>query len=187
MIASLHGTIEHRESRAVVVLVGGIGFRVYVGRAVLDRPKGETIRLYTYHHVSSDAMDLYGFATPDELGLFQSMLKVSGVGPKSALSILSELPAAEVRQAIVDSDALLLTRIPGIGKKTAERIILELSGTLAKESPASVQGSDDALAALERLGYTRQEATEALRHVGRDVTDVRERLRAALRGLSAKP
>lgn len=183
MIATLRGTVRAHDLRSVVVDVGGVGFRAYVGGGLLDQPIGSTIELFTYLHVSDDALDLYGFASEDELGLFQSLLKVSGVGPKSAQGILSAVPAADLRQAIMDADPAPLVRVSGVGKKTAERIILELSGTLVKNTGSA---SDEALDALERLGYSRREAADALRHVSAS-GDVRERIRAALKMLSAKP
>lgn len=184
MIAFLHGTIRSRDARSVVIEVGGVGYRVHVGAAILGRPEGETVEVHTHLHASADTSELYGFSTADELGLFESLIKVSGVGPRSALAILSHTSASKVRQAIIDADPVPLTFASGIGKKTAERIILELSGTLAKhETPAE----DDVLTALERLGYSRREATEALRHVGNDVRDVRERIRLALKSLSTHP
>ncbi|MBI4092342.1 MAG: Holliday junction branch migration protein RuvA [Candidatus Kerfeldbacteria bacterium] len=184
MIASLHGTIRLRESRAIVVSVGGIGWRVFVGSRVLKQAEGETVDLYTHLHVGGDGMDLYGFATPDELGLFESLIRVAGVGPKSALAILSETPSAEVRNAIISADTVPLMRASGIGKKTAERIILELSGTLLSNK---ISASDEAIDALERLGYTRREANEAMSQVDTSIRDVRERIRAALRTLSKRP
>jgi Holliday junction DNA helicase RuvA len=183
MIAFLSGTIRFHETRAIIVDVHGVGYRVYAGNSVLRRTDGEAIELFTHHHISDDAMDLYGFASADELGLFESLLKVSGVGPKSALSILSDNSAEAVRQSILNADASLLLNVSGIGRKTAERIILELSGSLAQSTNV---GPDDALDALERLGYTRREAAEALRHVGAE-GDVRDRIRAALKSLNKKP
>ncbi len=184
MIAFLNGIIRSRDARAIVIDVGGVGYRVNVGTALLGRSEGETVEVYTHLHAASDTTDLYGFATPDELGLFESLIKVSGVGPRSALAILSQASAARVRQAIIDADPVPLTSASGIGKKTAERIILELSGTLAKhETPAE----DDVVGALERLGYSRREANDALRHVGSEVRDVRERIRLALKALSTRP
>lgn len=184
MIASLHGTIQARDSRALVVDVNGVGYRVFVGAALLSRSEGEAVDLFTHLHLSGDTIELYGFATADELGLFLSLIKVAGVGPKSAVGILSQSPAPQVRQAIIDGDPAPLTRGAGIGKKTAERIILELSGTLAQRlSPAE----DEVLDALERLGYSRREAADALQHVERGVEDVRDRLRAALKALNKKP
>jgi len=184
MIASLHGIIRSKELRAIVVDVGGVGYRVNAGGRLLETPEGETVDIYTYLHTTDDTMELFGFMTPDELGLFRSLIRVSGVGPKSAQSILSQNPANQVRQAILDGDPALIMRTPGVGKKTAERIILELSGTLAQKSTPA---EDDVFDALERLGYSRREAQEAVRHVGADVTDVRDRIRFALRALIKKP
>lgn len=184
MIATLRGTVRTRDSRSLVVEVGGVGLRVFVGGGLLDSEIGSTVDLSTYLHVSDDALDLYGFASADELGLFLSLLKVSGVGPRSGLALLSAVSAAELRQAIMDADAAPLIRVPGIGKKTAERIILELSGTLVKDGATGT--ADEAVDALERLGYSRREAGEALRLASK-TGDVRERIRQALRHLSSKP
>lgn len=184
MIASLNGTIRAHDSRAVVIDVGGVGYRVYVGNSILSKPDGAAVEVFTHLHFAGVTIDLYGFDSPEELGLFQSLLKVSGVGPKSALSLLSKTPAEQLRQAIINADPAPLTHASGIGRKTAERIILELSGSLAK---APTAGDDEAIAALERLGYTRREADDALRGVAGGVSDIRERIRAALRGLSKKP
>lgn len=184
MIAALHGTLRARESRAILLDVGGVTFRVFTGGALLKASEGKQIECFTYLHSTDETLELYGFSTADEVGLFQSLLKVSGVGPRSALAILSETPASELRQAIINADPLPLTRVSGIGKKTAERIILELSGTLVQQAEPK---ADDALDALERLGYSRREASEALRLVDSSITDVRDRLRAALRALNKKP
>ncbi len=184
MIAALHGTLRARESRAVLLDVGGVTFRVFTGGWLLKANQGEEIECFTYLHSTDETLELYGFSTTDELGLFQSLLKVSGVGPRSALAILSETPASELRQAIINADPLPLTRASGIGKKTAERIILELSGRLVQQAEPK---ADDALDALERLGYSRKEASSALRQVDDSVTDVRDRLRAALRALNKQP
>lgn len=184
MIATLHGVIRRKELRALVIDVNGVGYRVQTGGRLLSMPEGDTVDVYTHLHAANDTMELFGFSTFDELGLFESLIKVSGVGPKSALAILSQNPADQVRQAILESDPALIMRTPGVGKKTAERIILELSGTLVqKGAPAD----DEALDALERLGYSRREAQEALKHVGASVTDVRDRLRDALKSLIKKP
>lgn len=184
MIAALHGTLRARESRAILLDVGGVTFRVFTGGRLLKANEGEEVECFTYLRSTDETLELYGFSTTDELGLFQSLLKVSGVGPRSALAILSETPASELRQAIINADPLPLTRVSGIGKKTAERIILELSGTLVQQAEPK---ADDALDALERLGYSRREASEALRQVDGSITDVRDRLRAALRALNKKP
>lgn len=183
MIASLRGTIRSHDAKSIVVDVGGFGLRVFVGGDLLARSIGDQVELATYLNVSSDSLDLYGFPSEDERGLFESLLRVSGVGPKSALALISALSASDLRQAIIDASPDLLVRVPGIGKKTAERIILELSGTLAKTQAPT---SDEAIDALERLGYTRREAAEALRGV-HGVEDVRERIRTALKVLNTKP
>lgn len=184
MIAALTGKLRAKEARAILLDVGGVTFRVFTGGGLLRRAEGEHVAVFTYLHLTSETLELYGFSSADELGLFQSLLKVSGVGPRSALAILGDASSGELRQAIINADPLPLMRAPGIGKKIAERIILELSGTLVQHADAK---PDDALDALERLGYTRREASEALRHVDGSVTDVRDRIRSALKALNTRP
>ncbi len=183
MIASLHGIIQAHEARAVVLVVNGVGYRVATVASVLDRAVGDEVELHTYQHFGGETIELYGFPTADELGLFLSLLKVSGVGPRSAIAILSEVHVEALRTAIINADPVPLTSVSGVGRKTAERIILELSGTLSK---SSTPRDDDALQALERLGYSAREAGEALRNVT-TTGDVRERIRAALRNLNQRP
>ncbi|MGI6036683.1 MAG: Holliday junction branch migration protein RuvA [Limnochordia bacterium] len=187
MIATLRGQIIARGTEHVVLDVGGIGFMVYVPLSLWERlgETDSTLTLYTYLHVRDDALTLYGFGTREEEGLFRQLITVSGLGPKSALKILSAIDPREFRQAVMTGDMALLTTLPGIGKKTAQRILLELKDKLVDEEiPSLPQGSPgaDALAALLALGYSQAEAAAALQKTEGETGDltVEEMVRRAL-------
>jgi len=179
MIAYVSGTLVERTPARVVIDVHGIGLELHIPASSFDRlpPIGKTAKLLTYHYVREDTMQLFGFATSSELRTFESMLSVSGVGPRLALAALSALDVQEIRRGIMGGDAGLLTRIPGVGRKTAERLVVELRDRFAQvELDASAvsgprtDGSArlDALAALESLGLSRSSAEERIRRVMRD-------------------
>ena len=169
MISYLQGTIHLIRQNYVVVLNSGVGYTVHVPTGVLSSARlGSDVAFYTYQNVREDALDLYGFPEVEDLDLFEQLISVSGIGPKAGLAMLSQFTAREIRQSIVQSDIGLLTKVSGIGKKTAERLILELKGTLEEvntEATAVQSGTKDALHALEQLGYSTQEALDALREV----------------------
>ncbi len=169
MIASLHGTLELRGSDWVIISVGGIGFQVYVPTSTLSTlgTVGEEVQLYTRLHLREDNVSLYGFTSVDELGFFQTLIGVSGLGPKMALAMLSVMSVEKLAMAIVTGSVELLTMVPGVGKKMAERLILELKekiGTGWMTTPAAelAQGDTDVLAALASLGYSVSEASRAV-------------------------
>jgi Holliday junction DNA helicase RuvA len=191
MIASLTGHLISVEKDAVVVEVGGIGFRVHVPKGLLGEcgPAGSTISLYTHLHVREADLSLYGCASEDDLDLFELLLGVSGVGPKVGLALLSTLSSDEVRAAIASEQDQVLSKVPGIGGKTAKKIILDLKDKvqapddLVLQPPALSElavEDEEVLAALTMLGYSVVEAQTALQHVPSDVRGVEERLRAAL-------
>ena len=182
MIASVRGTVIARASDHVVVEVRGVGYKVFVPR----HPTGDEVLLHTHQVVREDGQFLYGFESREELALFEMLIGVSGVGPKAAMAILSVARPAEVAAAIAASDAAALARAPGVGKKTAERLIVDLRSKIGRvAAPADgmpLPSDDDAHAALVALGYTAAEATMALREAppkGRASTE--ERVAAALR------
>jgi Holliday junction DNA helicase RuvA len=191
MIASIRGYLLFIGVDHAVVETGGVGFLVYAPRNVLGAlgEIGGEVRLYTHLHIREDVLALYGFATSDQRHLFETLLSVSGVGPKVALSMLSSAPPDELRAAIAGGDTARLARVPGIGKKTAERLVLELRGKLdIKGVPAS--GATPALMAanaelaemLVGLGFSAAEASAALAALPADApTELDERLRLALR------
>jgi len=186
MIARLRGTAAARTPEGLVVDVGGVGYLVAATPAVLRRAEaGAELVVETYLHVREDALQLYGFADAAERELFTHLLTVNGIGPKVALAVVSGSPAAELRRAIALGDAARFQAIPGIGKKTAERIVLELKEKMAgvelvaSDAPA---GAADSVAreALIELGWTPLEAERALADTDADLTP-EERVRAVLR------
>jgi Holliday junction DNA helicase RuvA len=191
MIASLEGRLASVEKDAVVIQVGGLGLRVYVPQGLLAGcgPLGSKLALHTHLHVRESELTLYGCATEDELRLFELLLGVSGVGPKVGLALLSRLSADQVRAAIAGEQDKVLSQVPGIGSKTAKKIILDLrdkveapDGLVVKpEGLVELAAEDEeVLGALTMLGYSVVEAQTALQHVPPDVRGIEERLRAAL-------
>ena len=188
MIASVEGHLRAIEKSAVIVEVNGIGFRVYVPDTVIAQcgSVGSTVSLHTHLHVREDELSLYGCVTEDELRLFELLLSVSGVGPKVALAMLSVLSADQVRTAIAGEQASALSRVPGIGVKTAKKIILDLKDKIQASADVSLPESEiteddvEVIAALTTLGYSVIEAQTALQHVPASVQGVEARLRAAL-------
>jgi len=166
MIAGLHGKLQTIGSNWAIIDVGGVGFQVYMPTSTLSTlgAIGEEVELHTHLHLREDNATLYGFATAEELGLFQTLISVSGVGPKLALAMLSTMSAEKLAMAISTSSVDLLTMVPGIGKKTANRLILELRGKVAWiGAPAELAPEDtEVLAALTSLGYSVREATRAV-------------------------
>ena len=189
MISRLRGTMAGRTPDGLVVDVGGVGYLVAATPSVLRRAEqsGE-VTVETYLHVREDALQLYGFAEPAERELFLHLLGVSGIGPKVALSVVSSAPAGELRRAIVLEDPARFQAIPGIGKKTAERIVLELKEKLGSEDVVALPSlpgaptSSHVVArdALVELGYTVIEAETALARVDPELP-AEERVREALR------
>lgn len=193
MIASLRGTLLHIGVDHLVVETGGVGFMVFAPRPVLGAvgAVGDPVFLYTLLIVREDALSLYGFASHAQRALFESLLSVSGVGPRVALNLLSAGELDEIRAAIAHGDTARLARVPGIGKKTAERLVLELKGKLElKGLPLTAAGAAAAASAannelaelLVSLGYSSAEAAAAIAALPADAPDeLEERLRLALR------
>ena len=166
----------------VVVDVGGVGYKVFVPR----QPETDDVLLHTDHVVREDGQFLFGFVTREELALFEMLTSVSGVGPRAALALLSVSRPADVAAAIASGDAAALARAPGVGKKTAERLIVDLRGKIAKVGDGATGSAapidDEAAAALVALGYTASEAAAALRGVPpASAASAEERVRQALR------
>jgi Holliday junction DNA helicase RuvA len=185
VIAYVSGEVVARGADHVVVDVRGVGYKVFVPR----HPAGDTVTLHTHHVVRDDAQQLFGFETREELALFELLITVPGVGPKAALSLLSVSSPTALAGAIAAGDAAALARAPGVGKKTAERLIVELKGKVARtgaeREPTGLLTEDEAAAALQALGYSAAEAVAALRGgppAGSATTE--ERVTAALRSAS---
>ena len=201
MYAYMKGAMAEIETDHIVIEVQGIGYNLYMPTNCVEYlPSiGEECKIYTYLHVREDAMILYGFLTKDDLALFKQLITVSGIGPKGALGILSALSGDDLRFAILAGDAKAIAKAPGIGAKTASRLILELKDKMSLEEAfemksANVQAAkastnhqvkNDAIMALNALGYSSSESLKAVSKVeiteGMDVEDV---LKAALKHLS---
>ena len=187
MIDILTGQVAVIGDQYLVVMIGGVGLRVNIPRSVREvvDGRGQTITLYTHLAVREDALTLYGFTDRDERALFETLLTVSGVGPRLALAIVSTLSVAQLQNAIAREEPEILTRVPGIGKKLAQRLALELKDKLAIEPAtglAAISDIDtDVLAALTALGYSVVEAQSALQAIPRDAPqDVETRVLLAL-------
>ena len=175
--------------------VKDVGYKVHVSRETLSAlPATESsLKLLTYLHVRENELDLYGFSSQGELEMFELLIRISGIGPKGALSILSVASPKDLRIAILGGDDKLLTKVSGIGKKTAQKIILELKGKVeelgveeGETAPEELSQKQDAIDALVALGYTRAHAREALSQVSGDVADVETRVKEALKLLGRK-
>ena len=198
MFAYIRGTVAALESDSVILDHQGIGYRIYVPSAVLaELSVGEERKLHTYFAVREDAMQLYGFLTADDLELFRLLIGVSGIGPKGALGILGVMSGDELRFAVLSEDAAGLSKAPGIGKKTAQKVIIELkdkldlmdafekkaahtaAGAAARENSAQ----SDAIMALTALGYSSTEAMRAVRTAAaeEESEDAETLIRAALK------
>jgi Holliday junction DNA helicase RuvA len=188
MIASIEGRVSNRGGDFVVVTVGGVGLRVYTTPDALSTPAGEMLLLHTTLIVREDALTLFGFPTLAERELFDLITSVSGIGPRLGLSILSHMSMERLRQSVLNKQPELLTRVPGIGKKLAEKIVFELRDKLQKGVGTSQPGTDaasdvdqDVIAALLTFGYSQAEAAAAVASIAPDTPpDFEERMRAAL-------
>lgn len=191
MIAYLEGTIRQLGETFLVLTTNGVGYRVQVLPSLLLRAEvGVTAAVHTHQYVREDALELYGFERPEELTSFETLIGITGVGPRTAMGILSITTPEQLRTAVASGKVELLTKVSGVGKKTAERLILELKDTFALEEKARGQQaatlyeSDiEVIEALERLGYSRTEARRAVESVSKDVDQMEDRLKAALKGL----
>ena len=173
----------------MIIEVNNIGYQVFVGSVIYAELKtGKEAKLYTHQYVREDALNLYGFRSMEELEMFELLLSISGIGPKSALGVLSVGSVEDIRESISRGDSVLLTKVSGIGRKTAERVILELR----EKIPAASRGqagrgsgsfSGDEIDALMALGYSMQQAREALRAVDAKIKDSGERIKEALKKL----
>ncbi|MBN7772662.1 Holliday junction branch migration protein RuvA [Clostridium aminobutyricum] len=197
MLHFIKGKLAMHFTGGVVIETGGLGYEVYVpdNSSVYLTKEGDAIMVYTAMIVREDDISIYGFADKESLGLFRKLMTVNGVGAKAALSILSALPAGELQKAIIYEDAAALTKANGIGKKIAQRIVLELkdkldvagtvTGSAAEvQTVGSVSEKGEAVNALMALGYSKGEAVEALAGVPENDLKVEEYIKRALKRLS---
>jgi Holliday junction DNA helicase RuvA len=188
VIASLRGTVAATGKDYVVLVVGGVGFQVSVPQTLLDglSGPGQEVTLHTHLHVRENDLALFGCDSEEELALFRLLLGVSGIGPKVALSILSSLPPDQLQAAIAQEDVVMLARVPGIGPKTAKKLVFDLKDKIAVEvmvgepRPVLTDADADLIAALTTLGYSVAEAQEAIRALPPEPLPLEERVRLAL-------
>lgn len=192
MVYSISGKLAEKRDSFVVVEVAGIGFKLATHKRALSSlpPIGAEVKLFSHLHVREDILDLYGFPTEEELNFFELLISVSGVGPKSALSILEISQLKELAAAIQENRPDLLTRASGIGRKTAERIILDLKGKVKSEMSGEavkrMESDADIIETLSNLGYRREDAKNALQKVEKEAVGLELRLKAALKILGKK-
>lgn len=193
MIAGVSGKIEAVGSNWLIIDVGGISLQVFVPSSTLSTQGvvGQKTRLYTHLHVREDNWTLFGFSSAREMAFFETLLTVKGIGPKLGLAMLSAMDVEQLTMAIASGDTAMLTVIPGMGKKTAERIVLELKDKVSGEWMLTqdleiVQGNSDVLAALTSLGYSVAEATRAVATLPNTKMSLEEKIKTALKYFGEK-
>lgn len=200
MYAYIKGKLDYRHNDYLIVEAGGIGYRINTSLSTIEATGqlGSELKVFTHLYVREDIMSLYGFVTQEELGMFELLLTVSGVGPKAAISLISAIAPSKFGLAVITDDAKTLTRAQGIGSKMAQRIILELKDKIKKEQLAAISGASkdslppvpregskvsEAISALMVLGYTPLEASRAVSSVYSEDMDLETIIRSSLKGL----
>lgn len=190
MIRALKGTLGSIHPNHAIIFVGGVGYQVYASPYTLGKLAGQSeVSLHIHTHVREDQFNLFGFMTEDELSMFELLISVSGIGPKVAIGILAIAEPKTIRTAILHKDPSILTRVSGVGKKTAEKVIVELQNKVTSADVTDQAGAlaeQESIEALTALGYSVSEAREALKNIPGDVTSVGERLKLALKSLGKK-
>jgi len=190
MLAKIKGKIEYIKNNYAVVGVGGLGYKVFSTPYILGKIAGkEEVEFFLHTHVREDTLALYGFLAIEELDIFELLISISGIGPKAGLGILSIASPKTIKTAILNEDSTILTKVSGIGKKTAERVILELQNKIADISVGDKEEAvvdSDAIEALSGMGYSVTEARDILKSAPKDIKDVGERIKWALRNLGKK-
>lgn len=192
MIGYIEGEVKATRPTHCIVLTnpsgqGGLGYKIFSTKdSLLRLSPGARVSFWVHHTVREDAQDLYGFPDEAELRFFELLLTVSGIGPKSALAVLDTVSIETLQSAISQNRAEYLTKVSGIGKKTAEKIVLELKDKVGVGVEGTLKGDEEALEALRALGYTSQEARDTLRKVPSDFSNSNDRLREALKLLGTR-
>jgi len=191
MISYLKGKIQYVGANYIEINVNNIGYKVFVIASILNKAKvGQEIEIFCYQNVREDAIELFGFGNREEQVMFEKLITVSGIGPKTALNALSVAKVDEIESAIISDDASVLTKISGIGKKTAERIVLELKNKykgLAEVGGRIIQSEDaDVIDALVGLGYSSEQARDVLRQIDKNIKGTEKKVKACLQLLSKK-
>ena len=185
MIGTLNGTVRHKDLSKLVVDVSGVGYKVLVTtETALDIATGSPIFLWTHLVVRETSLELFGFLDKETLDAFELLITIFGIGPKSALGILNVASPSTLRQAVASGDTTYLTRVSGIGKKNAEKIVLELKDKMKitkEDTSVDTRSEGDALEALVSLGYSERDARESLKKVPKEIEGAGERVKAALK------
>lgn len=197
MVAYIKGSLEQKTNTYVVIDVGGIGYKIFMATKAIEAlgEIGDVVKVHTHYYVREDNISLYGFNTNEELRMFELLLQVSGIGAKSAIAMLSEISPSSFALAVISDDISQLVKIPGIGKKTAARIILELKDKLkteeaitkAEEVKLSIESEEEtseAIAALQVLGYTRKEIEKVFEKIDTKNLELEEIIKQALKYLA---
>lgn len=194
MYAYIKGILDTKTNNYVIIEAGGIGYKIFMSLKSIESlgEIGNTVKVYTHYYVREDNISLYGFTSNEELRMFELLLSVSGIGAKSAIAMLSEISPSSFALAVISNDVSKLVKIPGIGNKTAARIILELKDKLKTEE--TIQASEEievaikedskngeVIAALQVLGYTRKEIDKALEKIDMDSTGIEDAIKQALK------
>ena len=197
MVAYIKGSLEQKSNNYVVIDVGGIGYKIFMATKAIETlgEIGKVVKVHTHYYVREDNISLYGFNTNEELRMFELLLQVSGIGAKSAIAMLSEISPSSFALAVISDDISQLVKIPGIGKKTAARIVLELKDKLKTEeaitkteevklSITNEEETSEAIAALQVLGYTKREIEKALENVDTKNLQLEEIIKQGLKNLA---
>ncbi len=181
-----------KNEKFFVIDVSGVGYKIFSHSGILEKipENGQNVKIWTHLYVREDAMDLYGFLNKEELEFFEILISISGIGPRSALGILEVAPVSSLKQAIVSEDETFFTKVSGIGRKTAQRLILELKSKLAKtvvlEKGGSFKEMGDAFEALVTLGYKQSDARRVLNELPKDIKSMEAKVKEALKRLGRR-
>lgn len=197
MYAYIKGTLEEKTKDSIVIDVGGIGYRIYLSEQSMAKlgELGENIKVYTHYHVREDNISLYGFLSNEELKMFELLIQVSGIGAKTAITMLSNITPSQFAIAIISNDIRTLTKIPGVGNKSAQRMVLELKDKLktddaitkteeVKENVVSNENTEEAVQALQILGYNKNEINKILDKLDLKGLSTEEIIKLALKQLA---
>jgi len=190
MIGRIHGIVEKIDLSFLIINIGGVGYKVFTSVMLLENAQNtKKISLWTHLVVRETALDLYGFETEEELEFFELLLTVSGIGPKSALGVLNVASPRTLRQAVASGDTTHLTKVSGIGKKSAQKIVLELKDKLGDKDDIyipQIQEEVDTVEALQALGYSTAQARNVLKDIPNTITGTAKRVKYALTKLANK-
>lgn len=189
MIALLEGIVDSRLDPFLIINVNGVGYKVYASLSIISKAViGEKLKLYTYTHVRDDLLELYGFVGAEDLRLFEHLISVSGIGPKTAIGVFAIGNRNEIVKAIINGDVNFFTSVPRLGKKNAQKLIIELKSKLGDSTEFDLSGDDsqdrdEVVSALKGFGFSTTEAYTALRSIESENLTTSEKIRAALKHL----